>query len=372
MRLRGRNVPLTCGDGLESFDRPALRLRVLTWFPGLEHVGVALGPLLSTPPDVPRRSSRTSFAVVIPAFNEVENIPVLLRELRTSMERHGLTGEVLLVDDGSTDGTGEAARREGANWKALRVLSHCRNRGKTEALLTAAAATTAEWLVLYDADLQHSPDEIPRFLARLDDGFDMVTGRKVGAYPKRLVSTVYNRLSQALFRVPVSDLNSMKAFRRDLLEEIHLRHDWHRFLVVLACARGCSVAEIDVTLHPRLHGTSKYQGSGRILVGVADMLAVALFLFCSRKPLLVFAFSGMLLALLGGVVGVVAIVLRVEGWMPPFGYRPLLYLVLLLETLGFLLLGFGMLAELVAQQRAELDALRRRLDRMEQTRSPPP
>ncbi len=190
-----------------------------------------------------------------------------------------------------------------------------------------------------------------------------MTGRKEGRYRKRAVSGVYNRLSRLLFDVPVSDLNSMKAFRREVLDEVHLRHDWHRFFVVLAYARGFSMTEIPIALHPRRHGEAKYSGRGRIVVGFLDLLSVAFFLFFARKPMLLFGVSGLTLAGLGVVIGAATIVLRVMHAMPPFGFRPLLYLVILLETLGFLLFGFGFLAELTAQQHAELEALHRRLER---------
>lgn len=306
---------------------------------------------------------RRDFAVVVPAYNEVENVPELVSELRETFERHGLSGEVLLVDDGSTDGTGDAARAEAERWPVLRVLSHRRNFGKTEAMLTAAEATTKTWLVLFDADLQHRTEEIPRFLAKAAEGWDIVCGRKVGRYEKAAVSSIYNRLSRAIFDIPVSDTNSMKAFRREILEEVRLRHDWHRFFVVLAYARGYSATEIDIELLPRRHGVAKYSGRGRILVGVLDLVSVAFFLFFSRKPLILFGASGLIMAALGILVGLVTIVLRIAHWMPPFGFRPLLYLVILLEVLGFLLVGFGFVAELVAQQQAELDALQRRLAR---------
>ena len=306
-------------------------------------------------PEVKRR-----FAVVVPAYNEAENIPPLIAELRATWERHGLEGDVVLVDDGSTDGTAEAAEVEG--WDRLTVVRHRRNFGKTEALVTGARATDADWLVLYDADLQHDADEIPRFLEKLGEGWDIVTGRKVGRYRKRAVSSTYNRLSRSLFKVPVSDLNSMKAFRREVLDEVPLRHDWHRFFVVLAYDRGFTVTEIDIDLKPRRHGEAKYSGRKRILVGMLDLISVAFFLFFSRKPMILFGLSGFVLAGLGVIVGFVTIGLRIAGNMPPFGYRPLLYLVILLETLGFLLFGFGLLAEMVAQQRAELDALKGRLE----------
>jgi glycosyltransferase involved in cell wall biosynthesis len=308
---------------------------------------------------VPAATVRRRFAVIVPAYNEVDNVPELVAELRATWERHGLDGEVVLVDDGSTDGTAERAEAEG--WDRLKVVRHRRNFGKTEALVTGAEVTDAEWLVLYDADLQHDTEEIPRYLDKLAEGWDIVTGRKVGRYEKAGVSGTYNRLSRALFKVPVSDLNSMKAFRRAVLEEVPLRHDWHRFFVVIAYDRGFTVTEIDITLLPRRHGEAKYSARSRIVVGLLDLMAVAFFLFFSRKPMLFFGLSGLVTAGLGVVVGLVTIVLRIAHVMPPFGFRPLLYLVILLETLGFLLFGFGLVAEMMAQQHTELDNLRRRL-----------
>lgn len=318
---------------------------------------------VASPPTLLPEAVRREFSVVIPAYNEVENMPALFRALRVTFERHQLEGELILVDDGSTDGTLDAAAREARDWPRVKLLRHRRNLGKTEAMVTGAEAAATGNLVLFDADLQHSPEEIPRFLAKLAEGWDIVTGRKVGAYEKRAVSSVYNRLSQAMFDVPVRDLNSMKAFRAEILHEIPLRHDWHRFFVVLAHARGHTVAEIDIELFPRHAGTAKYGGRGRVLVGVGDLVVVWFYLKFSAKPMQFFGGSGLVLILLGFLVGLVAILLRVTGWMPPFGYRPLLTLVLLLETVGFMLFGFGFIAELIATLRTEVDELRRRLQR---------
>jgi len=300
--------------------------------------------------------ARRDFAVVIPAFNEAPVVPALISELRETFERYELSGEILFVDDGSTDGTAELAEQEASSWPLLKVLRHPTNLGKTEAIVTAARSTERTYLVLFDADLQHLPDQIPRFLEELHAGWDIVTGRKIGFYDKRVVSSFYNGLSRRLFRVPVSDMNSMKAFRRDILDEISLRHDWHRFFVVLAHARGYSVTEIDIELHPRRAGVSKYTGPFRIGVGLVDLMSVWFLLLFSRKPMILFGFSGMTLIALGMIVGVVALYFRfVEGT----GFRPFLDLVILLETVGFLLFGFGFMAEMIAQLREEVDSLRR-------------
>ncbi len=301
---------------------------------------------------------RRDFAVVVPAFNECPVIPDLVRELRETFLRYGLDGEVLLVDDGSGDGTAERAEREGKGWTNLRVLRHRVNLGKTEAILTAAAATNRTYLLLFDADLQHRTDEIPRFLDKLQEGWDIVTGRKVGPYSKKAVSSAYNWLSRRVFSVPVSDLNSMKAFRREILDELQLRHDWHRFFVVLAHARGYSATEIDITLHPRRAGVSKYSGPFRVFIGLMDLVSVWFLLLFSRKPLLLFGLSGSILIATGILVGLVAFYLR---FVHQLGFRPLLYLVILLETMGVVLFGVGLLAEMIAQTRAELDTIRRHL-----------
>jgi glycosyltransferase involved in cell wall biosynthesis len=317
-----------------------------------------------TEPEMPAPSvsteARRSFAVVVPAYNEAESMPDLFREIAATFERFGLDGEVILVDDGSVDGTLEAARKAAtaAGFRRARFLRHRRNRGKTAAVVTAARVTGAEILILFDADLQHSTDEIPRFLTAIDEGYDVVAGRKVGPYRKRLVSAIYNGLSRIVFRVPVRDLNSMKAFRRALLNEIHLRQDWHRYLAVLAHAQGFRIGEIDIQLYPRRHGESKYRGRGRILIGLLDLIAVWFQLVFSRKPMLFFGLTGLFMVALGGLVGLVALYIR---FVLGTGFRPLLTLVVLLVLLGGLLFVAGLVAELVAGVRSELEELRREL-----------
>lgn len=301
-----------------------------------------------------------AFSVIVPAFNEAENIAALFEALEATFARHAMNGEVILVDDGSTDETWTlavaAATRMGERAKVAR---HRRNLGKTEAILTGARDAASDVFIVFDADLQHSTEEIPRFMAKIDEGWDIVTGRKIGAYEKRAVSSVYNRISRFLFDVPVRDLNSMKAFRREVLDNVSLRHDWHRFFVVIAYAQGFSVTEIDIELFPRRAGVSKYTGVGRVASSVGDLLVVWFYLRFSRKPMQLFGGAGMILTVLGLLIGVVLTLLRALGiGPPPTGYRPLLGLVVLLVVVGISLFGFGFTAEMIALLRNDVEQLK--------------
>jgi glycosyltransferase involved in cell wall biosynthesis len=307
-----------------------------------------------------KASARTDFAVIIPAYNERDNVAALFDALATVFAREDLGGEIVFVDDGSTDGTFEAAQLASAVFGGrARVIRHGRNVGKTEAIVTAARNTERRYVVLLDADLQYAPEDIPRFLDSLDAGWDVVTARKVGDYQKQFVSNVYNRLSARLFDVPVSDLNSMKACRRDLFDEIPLRHDWHRFFVVLAHMRGSRVTEIDVALHPRHAGESKYNSRRRILTGVGDLLVVWFALRVRAKPMHFFGGLGLWALGSGAVLGLITAALRAADVPPPpIGYRPILGLIAVLLLSGVILFAMGIVAELVAILHSEVEALR--------------
>ena len=217
-------------------------------------------------------------------------------------------------------------------------------------MLTGNKAAAGKVVVLYDADMQISPDDIPRFLEKMREGrgYDIVCGRKVGKYGKRLVSGIYNFLSRMLFDVPVRDLNTVKAYRRGILVEIHLRHDWHRFFVALAYNLGYRVGELDVELLPRRHGRSKYTGPWRVMVGLLDLISVKFLVSLGKKPMSLFGTGGLVLLFLGFITGIVALYFRF-GVDPPQGYRPLLYLVILFVLGGVLLFTLGFLTELIGQ-----------------------
>jgi hypothetical protein len=186
----------------------------------------------------------------------------------------------------------------------------------------------------------------------------MVTGHKQGVYEKAFVSRIYNRLSRTLFEIPVRDLNSVKAYRREIMEILPVRPDWHRYMIVIAAAYGYSVSEIPVPLYPRHAGRSKF-GIGRIPVGVLDMLSVWFELRFGRKPLLFFGMMGAALFAIGVLAGLVGLYLRFGP--PQFGFRPLLNLVEVCVITGSVFIIGGLLGEMIAGMRAEMRELRRQM-----------
>jgi glycosyltransferase involved in cell wall biosynthesis len=297
-------------------------------------------------------------SVVVPAYNEVENVLPLMEEFSRTFARTRMNAEVILVDDGSTDGTFLKARECQRRYHFLRVATHPRNMGLTEALMTGFSRARGRIFVFWPADLQYLPQDIPKLVERIDNGYDVVCGWKQGPYGlKRLVSFFYNLLSRMVFRIKVHDLNSVKAFKRQVVDDVPLRKDWHRYMVVMAAEKGYKIGEVKVKLHPRRFGQSKF-GIWRVPIGFLDLLSVKFQLSFMKKPLLLFGFLGLILVLLGILTGGAAVYLRI---VRDEGFRPLLYLVILLVLSGISFFALGFLAEAITSTREEIRALARQL-----------
>jgi glycosyltransferase involved in cell wall biosynthesis len=301
-------------------------------------------------------------SVLVPAKDEAENLPEFVRQAREALLPLPYQCEVVVIDDGSRDGTADVLRDLAAKHPFVRVVTHRSQRGIADALASGADAARGRVLVFYPADLQYSPSDIPSLVEPiLDDAADVVTGTKQGHYEKRFVSWVYNGLCRWLFGVRVTDLNSVKAYRREVMDGLTRRPDWHRFMVVIAAAQGFRLAERPVPLHPRRAGKSKF-GIGRIPVGVLDLVSVWFQLRFGRKPMLFFGVAGAVLFVLGFLVGVVALWLRFGP--AHVGFRPLLDLIMVLVISGIALFGFGFVGEMVAGMREEMRALQREMDQL--------
>lgn len=306
----------------------------------------------------PSGQNSPQVSIVVPAKNEAENLPLLFEKFATEFTKHNLRGEVIVVDDGSEDGTYDIARAGSEQYRWLRVVRHPVNLGLTAALKTGFDAASHDILLFWPADLQYMPEDIPRLVAKFSEDLDVVTGWKQGRYGmKRFVSYVYNLFSRKLFNVKVHDLNSVKAFRREVIESIPWRKDWHRYMVVWAADKGFKIGEIKIKLYPRYRGKTNFS-IWRVPVGVLDLLAVKFQLSFLQKPLLFFGTWGMVLVGLGLLVGGVAIYMR---FVLESGYRPLLYLVMLFETIGVLLFAIGFLAEAIVDLG---DRLQNQMDRL--------
>jgi glycosyltransferase involved in cell wall biosynthesis len=298
-------------------------------------------------------------SVLVPAKDEAENLPLFMELAAEAFRGTTTRYEVVVIEDGSRDNSWAVLQELQQQYPFLRAVRHRTQRGIADALRTGWLNARGDVLVFYPADLQFKPEDIPRLVAPiLADQADMVTGFKEGKYEKAFVSRVYNGLSRSLFDVPVKDLNSVKAYRREIMDALPIRPDWHRYMIVLAHADGYSVTEIPVPLYPRHAGKSKF-GIGRIPVGVLDMLSVWFELRFGRKPLLFFGLLGAALFALGVLTGLVAIGVRVFYGV---GFRPLLNLIETCVIVGSVLFVGGFVGEMIAGQRAEMREIRRRLD----------
>jgi glycosyltransferase involved in cell wall biosynthesis len=301
-------------------------------------------------------------SVLVPAKDEAENLPEFIQRCAQALGAAGFSFEVIVVNDGSRDGTDRVLRELERQYPFLEVVTHRRQRGIADALRSAGEVARGDVFVFYPADLQYLPEDIPGLVAPiLENRADIVTGTKQGKYEKAFVSSVYNGLCRWLFGVRVTDLNSVKAYRREVMLGVPLRPDWHRYMVVIAAADGYRLTSLPVPLYPRRAGTSKFNWR-RIPVGMFDLISVWFQLRFGRKPMLFFGVGGAVLFIIGLLAGIAALVLR-------FGYgiglRPLLNLVETMVISGIVLFGFGFLGEMIAGMREETRELSRELTRLE-------
>jgi glycosyltransferase involved in cell wall biosynthesis len=294
-------------------------------------------------------------SIIVPVFDEAESLPTLADEIRAACTANAVEFEVVLVDDGSRDASWEIIARLAAEDPRFRGIRFRRNFGKAAALTAAMRASRGELLMMMDADLQDDPAEIPKFLAALESGYDVVNGwkqRRLDPWHKVWPSRVFNGMIGSLTGLRLHDHNcGLKLFRRAVADEIRIYGELHRFIAVLAHARGFRVTELVVHHRERKHGRSKY-GIRRFLRGFLDLLTVKFLTGFGQRPQHMLGAVGLTFLGLGALglayLGAVWLVTQTGlSDLGPIGSRPLLAYSVAATLLGGQALSLGLLAELI-------------------------
>ncbi len=291
-------------------------------------------------------------SIVVPIYNEVDNLRLLCQRVHAVLAPMDWSYELILIDDGSQDGSSELMAELHAEDGTLKVLRFRRNFGQTAALAAGFEYAHGDVIVSLDGDLQNDPVDIPRLLAKLDEGYDLVNGWRVKRQDpflsRRLPSQIANHLISLTTRVKLHDYGcTLKAFRRDVAKGLRLYGEMHRFIPALAGDMGARIAELPVTHHARTQGTSKY-GLARTLWVVLDLLTVTFMSSYATRPSHLFGFLGLIAVLAGGgittVLGMQRLLFDVQ-----LANRPILLLGILLLVTGVQLVTTGLIAELLSR-----------------------
>lgn len=296
-------------------------------------------------------------SVVIPLYNEVESIPELYRQLTEALTALGRSYEIIIVDDGSRDGSFEALAELHARDPRLKVIRFRRNFGQTAGFAAGFAHARGEWIVTMDADLQNDPADIAKLLAKAEEGYDVVSGwryrRQDDLLTRKLPSRAGNWLIARVTGVYLHDYGcSLKVYHRDVIKNIRLYGEMHRFVPAVASSVGITIAEVPVNHRARERGQSKYAGLRKTISRTTkvflDMLTVRFLLSYSTRPIHVFGALGLIASGLGVLLGLVLTFEKLAlGYN--IGNRPLLLLAVLLVILGVQMISMGLLSEVVVR-----------------------
>lgn len=302
-----------------------------------------------------------TLSVLIPAHNEAENVAELVVRTAQAFAALAVAGELVLVDDGSTDGTGDRVAELQPGYPWLRLIRHRRNRGLTAALRSGFRAAEGEYILFLPADLESDPaEDIPKLYHKLLEGYDVVSGWRQGRDDgKQLASTIYNAVSRRLFDLRVHDANWIKGFRRQVIAELPpLRSDWHRFLLHIAADQGFRVGETPTNWYPRKAGRSHF-GFSRIPISLLDVVVIRFLLTFSSRPMRFFGGLGLSAFAISGL----ATLFLAYLWFfqEQTQKRPVFWAALFLALAGLLFFLVGFLAELIVAQGDRLSELEERL-----------
>lgn len=292
-------------------------------------------------------------SLVIPVLNEEGTLRTLTEKILSVMASEGLSGDILFINDGSTDNTPEILDDLSREFKEVHVIHFRRNHGKAAALQAGFREASGRYVITMDGDLQDDPEEIPRLVAKLREGWDMVSGwKKIRHDPlsKTLPSKIFNKITGLLTGIRIHDFNcGLKAYRRDVVKAISLYGELHRYIPVLAKMEGFRVTEISVTHHPRTSGHSKY-GAGRMFKGFFDLITVLFLARFTLRPMHFFGMMGLLSTIVGIGVEIWVLILKYIYNEPFQSHLAMLLFGILLIILGVQLVSMGLIGEMLVYQ----------------------
>ncbi len=304
---------------------------------------------LAEPSEPVQREDRLAYSIVIPLFDEEQSLPILYEQLTTQLRQLGQPYEIIFVDDGSRDGSWKVVQELHHKDQAVKAVRLRRNFGKTPALTAGFQRCRGDVIFTLDADLQDDPAEIPAFLAKLDEGYDLVSGWKFPRHDpisKTFPSRIFNKTVAVTTGVYLHDMNcGFKAYRREVIDDLRLYGELHRFIPVLAAGRGFRVTEVKVHHHPRKYGVSKF-GARRFARGFLDLLVVLFLTTYMRTPLRLFGTIGFLCLLAGFLIDLYLVILKIVA-NDQISRHPLLFLGIVLMIFGLSLILAGFQSEMI-------------------------
>ena len=295
---------------------------------------------------------RMSISIIIPVCNEEENIPDLVRSLTAALAEIETDYEVIFIDDGSTDNTFTVLKGIHKEEDCIKIIRFRRNFGQTAAISAGFDYSHGDVIITMDGDRQNDPEDIPVLLKKINEGYDVVSGwrveRKDPFFTKKLPSKISNWLASKLTGVELHDFGcTLKAFRHEVVDQVNLYGEMHRYIPALASWSGISIAEVKVRHHPRQYGRSKY-GIARLMRGMLDLITITFLLSYSTKPMQLFGIPGILSFFAGFVIGAYLTIGKLFYGLS-LADRPLLLLAVLLIFLGVQFITMGLLGELITR-----------------------
>lgn len=326
-----------------QYQQDSAKLQCLQSSAKLQHLQINADILehSSNPPDI---------SIVIPVYNEEESLDLLYDNLMAVLGKLDRSYEVILIDDGSRDKSFEKLESFHAKNSNFKIIKFRRNFGQTAAMRAGFDYSQGGIIITLDADLQNDPEDIPNVLAKMQEGYDIVSGwrknRKDKLFSRRMPSVIANRLISRLFGVRLHDYGcTLKAYRKEVLENVELYGEMHRYIPAVASWMGINVAEIEVNHHPRKFGKAKY-GISRTFRVILDLITIKFLLTYSKKPMQIFGLAGVIATIIGAGVTIWLIIERLF-FDQPLASRPLFILAISVIFVGIQLITMGLLGEII-------------------------